>query len=70
MVNKMWPIFLIYNHKVACTEDIEMPRNDLKVGRYEDVKIIKTKSRLLLTLHLLPARQELASLKQAHTCCL
>ena len=62
--------FLIYNHKVACTEDVEMPRKDLKVGRYKDVEIIKTKSRLLLTLHLLPARQEVASLKQALICCL
>ena len=61
----------IYNHTVACTEDVEMPRNDLKVGRYEDViKIIRTKSRLLLTLHLLPKRQEVASLKHASTYCL
>ena len=54
-----------------CAEDVEMPRNDLKVERYEDVvKIIRTKSRLLLTFHLVQARQEVAFLKQAPTCCL
>lgn len=65
----MWRIKRIYNHTVACTEDIGMPRNDVKVGRYV-IKIIRTKSRLLLTFHLVQARQEVAFLKQAPTCCL